>query len=205
MVSHRRYKQPTKLRIYIARLQGAILCYVFLYVFCFDFIFVSFTFYFGHNQGCKYEIHTTLKIYCNRVNLNRSIQLSCKREKKKKNRVMCNASYVCVHSLTCACWSMFKCPVTLIMNPVPLLVCKEIVSYPSYSHNMTRYTWMPIVVCVFIYGIRFSCSKNYRCECRQQPQELKVRRAAGLFCWIKWEVGEGEHKISKFLFGMIVC
>lgn len=68
-MSHRRYKQPTKLRIFIARLQGAILCYVFLYVFCFGFIFVSFQFSFGHNQGCKYKKHTTLKIYRNTVNL----------------------------------------------------------------------------------------------------------------------------------------
>lgn len=138
-MSHRRYKQPTKLRIFIARLQGAILCYVFLYVFCFGFIFVSFQFSFGHNQGCKYKKHTTLKIYCN-TKFNRSIPLWCKR---KKSYVMCNVSNICMYALSHMCMLIHtqKCPVTLIINPVPLLVCKEKDSYPSYSHNCkTRYT-----------------------------------------------------------------
>lgn len=109
---------------------------------------------------------------------------------KRKNKVMCKASYICVHSLTCACWSIFKCPVTLIINPVPLLVCKEIDSYPSYSHNMTCYTWMPIVVCVCSSVESDSVFPNYWCECCQQPHWLKFWR--GLFFWMKWEEGEGD-------------
>lgn len=136
-MSHRRYKQPTKLRIYIARLQGAILCYVFLYVFCFDFIFISFTFILAITKDVNTK---TLKIYCNKVKFNRSSPLLCTR---KKSKVMCNASYICMCALSHMCMLIHiqKCPVTLIINPVPLLVCKEIDSYPSYSHNnMTRYT-----------------------------------------------------------------
>lgn len=99
-MSHRGYKQQTKTEnIYIAHLQGAILCYVFLYVFCFDFIFISFTFYFGHNQGCKYKKkkHTTLKIYCNKVNLTAP---SRRHVGGKKSKVMCNASYICMCALS---------------------------------------------------------------------------------------------------------
>lgn len=60
--------------------------------------------------------------------------MSCKREKRK---VMCNASYICMCALSHMCMLIHsqKCPVTVIINPVPLLVCKEIDSYPSCSHN----------------------------------------------------------------------
>lgn len=132
--------KTTKLRIYIARLQGAILCYVFLYVFCFDFIFVSFTFYFGHNQGCKYKnIQHSRFIAANLTSPSRS---HVRGKTKKKSKVMCNASYMCMCALShmCMLTHIQKCPVTLIMNPVPPVVCKEIESYPSYSHDMTRYT-----------------------------------------------------------------
>lgn len=149
------------------------------------FIFISFAFYFGHNQGCKYK-----KKSYNTQDLLQQSKFNCSIPllSKRKNKVMCNASYICVHSLTCACWSIFKCPVTLIINPVPLLVCKEIDSYPSYPHNMTCYTWMPIVVCVC--SSMESVFPNYWCECCQQPHWLKFRR--GLFFWVKWEEGEGD-------------
>lgn len=93
---------------------------------------------------------------------NRSIPLSCKRKKKRKKRkisVTCNASYMCMCALSHMCMPIHtqKCPVTLIINPVPLLVCKEIDSL-VYSHDMTRHTWMPIAVRVFVYGI--SCSNR---------------------------------------------
>ena len=80
---------------------------------------------------------------------NLSIPLQCKRGEKSK--VMCNASYVivCVSVCLCVCVCALshmcmlihiqKCPVTLIMNPVPPVVCKEIDSYPSNSHNDTTH------------------------------------------------------------------
>lgn len=50
-------------------------------------------------------------------------------------------TFVCVHSHMCMRIHIQKCPVTLIINPVPPLVCKEIDSYPTYSHHdMTCYT-----------------------------------------------------------------
>lgn len=68
VVSHRRYKQKktTKLRIYIAHQQGAILCYVFLYVFfffplslCFD-LYLHFIFILAITK----DVNTTLESHC---------------------------------------------------------------------------------------------------------------------------------------------
>lgn len=108
-------------------------CRIFFYVFSVCFI-ICVSFYFGHNKGCKYKrrMHTTLEIYCNKGRIS-PLHPSFKRQKDIKKQCMCNASCVCVrvHALTCACRSIFqKCPVTLIVNPVPPLVCKEMNSDP---------------------------------------------------------------------------
>lgn len=154
MVSHRRYKQPTKLRIYIARLQGAILCYVFLYVFCSDFIFVSFHFLLAITE----DVNTRTWIQHSTVN-----SAAPSRCHGRGRKVTCNASYVCVHSLTCACWSIIKCPVTLIINPVPLLVCKEIDSYPPvFSRRDTLHV------------------NAYRCVCVRLWDQIQLVRTIGV-------------------------
>lgn len=65
--------------------------------------------------------------------------MSCKKGGAGGGKVMCDAS-VCVHTLTCMLVHK-QCPVTLIINPVPPVVCKERDLYPLYPHsNMTRYT-----------------------------------------------------------------
>lgn len=92
-----------------------------------------------------------------------------------------------MYALTC--WSVFKCPLTLITNSVPHLVCKDIDSYPS--HN----TWMPLAVCV----VADEVIPNYRCGCCQQPEQLKVSRAEKV---VQVGGGRGRHEwnISKFFY-----
>lgn len=80
-----------------------------------------------------------------------------------------------------------KCPVTLIINPVPLLVCKEIDSYRSYSHtlHMNAYSCVRVCVCV----CSSMDSDNYRCVCR--PAATLASTLADLIGLIKrWEVGD---------------
>lgn len=130
--------------------------------FCMFSVLILFSFHLHFILAITKDVNTktyNIEIYCSKVNLTSP---SRSHVRGKKSKVMCNASYMCMCALSHMCMLIHiqKCPVTLIMNPVPPVVCKEIDSYPSYSHSvMTRYTWMPMVVCVFTFGIRFSSSK----------------------------------------------
>lgn len=108
-------------------------------------------------------------------------------------------TYICMCALshTCMLIHIQKCPVTLIMNPVPPVVCKEIDSYPSYSHNdMTRYTWMPIVVCVCVCSPMESDYSKLLMWVWPAATEAKGELGghSGGFK-VKWEVGEGHKQV----------
>lgn len=73
---------------------------------------------------------------------------------------MCNACYIffmCAPSHMCMQIHIQKCPVTLIVSPVPRVVCKEMDAYPSCSHASHDYSF--VCECAFTYGIRFRFSK----------------------------------------------
>lgn len=100
---------------------------------------------------------------------------------------MCNVSDISMYALShmCMLFHTQKCPVTLIINPVPLLVCKEKDSYPSYSHNYeTRYTWVPIV-CVFSSVEQFCQTPDVSAASSHSAVPLD---AAGLSFRVKREV-----------------
>lgn len=139
-MSHRCYKTTNKTEnIYIAHLQGAILCYVFFYVLCFVFCFFHLQLILAITKDVNTKTYNTRRFIV-KSQFNRSIPLSCKWikvKRKKKSKVMCNACYIffmCAPSHMCMQIHIQKCPVTLIVSPVPRVVCKEMDAYPSCSH-----------------------------------------------------------------------
>lgn len=107
---------------------------------------------------------------------------------------MCNASYICMCALSHMCMLIHiqKCPVTLIINPVPLLVCKEIDSYPSYSHNMLHMNaYSCVCVCSSMESV--SSSKLWMCVL---PAAITAKGQEGSKAALWDKTGGGRGKIT---------